>query len=168
MPPARPPCSPPECGRRVRAVRERRRINAERVNTPRRTGFQADSTNLIDGRTALGDKAHDDRPLAACHEAETHFRAARQHDQPRLWRFVVTPVDLGRLVGGALVQVTAGGRDLLRWIMFGSTTDNNSLDVVRPAFCVDRLFPAVRELNVAAPVLGRRQPAGRCGDVTAE
>lgn len=44
----------------------------------------------------------------------------------------------------------------------------NSLDVVRPAFCVDRLLPTVRELNVAAPILGGRQPAGRCRDVTAE
>lgn len=65
---------------------------------------------LINRRTAFGDEAHDYRTLASRHKTETHFRAACQHDQSRLGWLVVAPVDLGRLVRGAFVQMTA--RDL--------------------------------------------------------
>lgn len=53
-----------------------------------------------------------------------------------------------------------------------SYTEPNSkhylLDVVRSAFRVNRLLPAVRKLNVAAPILRRRQPTSRCGDMAAK
>lgn len=64
---------------------------------------------LVNARTALGDEPHNDRLLAAGHEAEAHCRVPFQGDATWLWCGLIIAVEVRQFVRCRFVQVAGGG-----------------------------------------------------------